>query len=150
MIPGFVISIPTFPGVIIHEAAHLLFCRIFKLAVFEVCFFRVGNPAGYVIHERTDSFAAAFFVSIGPFMVNSLLCVLFCTTAFLPVWELNVSDPLAFFFYWLVFNVLQTWQQYHIIHGRQPPPAASAVPAGPAPAPTPPRARPRSRRRRRR
>ncbi len=105
MIPGFVISIATFPGVIIHEAAHLLFCRIFKLAVFDVCFFRVGNPAGYVIHERTDSFAASFFVSMGPFLVNSLLCVVFCATAFLPVWELNVSDPLAFFFYWLGLSI---------------------------------------------
>lgn len=28
--------------------------------------------------------------------------------------------PAAFIFYWFVFNVLQTWQQYHIIHGGTP------------------------------
>ena len=43
------ISLVTFPGVIVHEAAHLPFCRLRRMPVVEVCFFRVGNPAGYVI-----------------------------------------------------------------------------------------------------
>lgn len=104
-IPGFVISFLTFPGVIVHETAHLLFCRISKLAVFEVCYFRFGNPAGYVIHEATQDFKKAFMVSMGPFFVNSVLCVLFCSAAFMPVWELEVSDPLAWFFYWLGLSI---------------------------------------------
>ena len=104
-IPGFVISWATFPGVIIHEAAHLLFCRLFKLAVFDVRFFRTGNPAGYVIHEATDDFKTAFFVSMGPFFVNTALCVLFCSAAFLPIWELKIPDPLAYFFYWLGISI---------------------------------------------
>jgi hypothetical protein len=79
-IPGFVISLATFPGVIVHEAAHLFFCKLFGLAVYDVCFFRVGNPAGYVIHEKTDDFRALFFVSMGPFVINTLLCMVFCTT----------------------------------------------------------------------
>ncbi len=101
IIPGFLISLLTFPGVIIHEAAHQLFCRIQGLAVFDVCYFRLGNPAGYVIHEETDNFRKSFFVSMGPFLINSGLCVLFCSAAFIPVWELKVFDPLAYFFYWL-------------------------------------------------
>ncbi len=105
IIPGFVISYLTFPGVIIHEAAHLLFCRLFKLAVFDVCFFRSGNPAGYVIHEVTDDFKTTFFVSMGPFFVNTALCVVFCSAAFLPVWELKIADPLAYFFYWLGISI---------------------------------------------
>jgi len=104
-IPGFVISLATFPGVIIHEAAHLFFCKLFRLAVYDVCFFRVGNPAGYVIHEKTDSFRAMFFVSMGPFVINTLLCMVFCTAAFLPVWELKIDDPLAYFFYWLGLSI---------------------------------------------
>jgi len=104
-IPGFVIAIVTFPGVIIHEAGHLFFCKLFKLQVYAVCFFRVGNPAGYVIHERTDNFTALFFVSMGPFFANTLLCVIFCMAAFLPVWELKVADPLAYFFYWLGLSI---------------------------------------------
>ena len=104
-IPGPVIAALTFPGVIIHEAAHLFFCRLFKLQVFDVCFFRFGNPAGYVVHQQIDDFKAQFFVSMGPFFVNTVLCVLFCTAAFLPVWELKVADPLAYFFYWLGLSI---------------------------------------------
>ncbi|MFY9559753.1 MAG: metalloprotease family protein [Terriglobales bacterium] len=104
-IPGFVISALTFPGVIVHETAHLFFCKLFRLAVYDVCFFRLGNPAGYVIHEKTDNFRALFFVSMGPFVINTLLCVVFCTAAFLPVWELKVDDLLAYFFYWLGLSI---------------------------------------------
>jgi hypothetical protein len=104
-IPGFVIGLLTFPGVIIHEAAHQLFCRICGLAVFDVCYFQMGNPSGYVLHEQTDDFKKTFLVSMGPFFVNSILCVLFCSAAFLPVWELKVEDPLAYFFYWLGLSI---------------------------------------------
>lgn len=104
-IPGEVISIATFPGVIVHEAAHLLFCRIFKLAVFDVCYFRVGNPAGYVVHESTDNFKASFFVGLGPFFVNTALCIFFCSAAFLPVWVFKATDPIAWFFYWLGISI---------------------------------------------
>jgi hypothetical protein len=93
-----------------HNAAHLMRhqkCRalallcLFNLAVFDVCFFRVGNPAGYVVHEKTEDFRTLFFVSMGPFFVNTFLCALFCTAAFLPVWELKANDLPAYFFYWL-------------------------------------------------
>ena len=104
-IPGPVIALLTFPGVIVHETGHFFFCQLFRLAVFDVCFFRLGNPAGYVIHERTDNFKALFFVSMGPFFVNTLLCMVFCTAAFLPVWELKTQDPLAYFFYWLGLSI---------------------------------------------
>jgi hypothetical protein len=105
IIPGFLISLVTFPGVIVHEAGHMLFCRLFGLAVFDVCFFRIGNPAGYVVHEPTRDFKQAFLVSMGPFFLNTLLCVLFCSAAFLPVWELEIADPLAYFFYWLGLSI---------------------------------------------
>ncbi|HMI53760.1 MAG TPA: hypothetical protein VK525_19755 [Candidatus Saccharimonadales bacterium] len=104
-IPGPLIAALTFPGVIIHEAGHLFFCRLFRLQVFDVCFFRFGNPAGYVIHQQTRNFTAQFFVSMGPFFANTLLCVLFCSAAFLPVWELKIVDPLAYFFYWLGLSI---------------------------------------------
>jgi hypothetical protein len=105
IIPGFLISLATFPGVVVHEAAHMLFCRLFDLAIFDVCFFRLGNPAGYVVHEPTRDFKTAFFVSMGPFFLNTLLCVVFCSAAFLPVWELEIADPLAYFFYWLGLSI---------------------------------------------
>jgi hypothetical protein len=104
-IPGQLIALATFPGVIVHEAAHLLFCRLFGLAVFQVVFFRFGNPAGYVVHQETDRFVPAFFVSLGQFLVNTALCFLFCLPAVVPIWELEVGDPLTFFFAWLGVSI---------------------------------------------
>jgi Putative zincin peptidase len=103
--PGSVIAALTFPGVIVHEAGHLFFCKLFKLQVYDVCFMRFGNPAGYVIHEKTENLKDLFFVSMGPFFANTILCVIFCTAAFLPVWELKVNDPLAYFYYWLGLSI---------------------------------------------
>jgi hypothetical protein len=91
-IPGPMVAALTFPGVIIHEFGHLFFCKLFKLKVYDVCFFRFGNPAGYVVHETTDNFTRMWFVSMGPFFANTLLCMVFCTAAFLPVWVLKVED----------------------------------------------------------
>jgi hypothetical protein len=104
-IPGFLISIATFPGVIVHEAAHMLFCRLRGLAVLDVCFFRVGNPAGYVIHEETENFNTAFLVSVGPLFVNSILCVVFCFPAFVPVRVFGRPDPISYVLLWLGISI---------------------------------------------
>ncbi len=45
-------SIVTFPGVIVHEFGHALFCFITRVRVLEICWFRLGDPLGYVIHEK--------------------------------------------------------------------------------------------------
>lgn len=73
-IPGIVVSIVTFPGVIVHELAHQLFCRWFKVPVFSVCYFRTQNPVGYVIHEPAEKAYQTLFISVGPFIINTLLC----------------------------------------------------------------------------
>lgn len=73
-IPGIVISIVTFPGVIVHELAHQLFCRWFKIPVFEVCYFRTQNPVGYVLHEPAKKTYQTVFISVGPFIINTLIC----------------------------------------------------------------------------
>ena len=104
-IPGILIALATFPGVIAHEAAHLLFCRIRKVAVFEVCYFRLGNPAGYVVHEPTDDFTTSFLIAVGPFIINSLLCVVFCFPAVLPVRVFGLSDPVSYFWIWLGVSI---------------------------------------------
>lgn len=73
-IPGILISIATFPGVIVHELAHQLFCRWFKVPVFEVCYFRTENPIGYVLHEPAEKVYQQVFISVGPFIINTALC----------------------------------------------------------------------------
>jgi hypothetical protein len=82
IIPGFIISILTFPGVIVHEMAHRFFCDVAGVRVFKVCYFRVGNPAGYVLHENTSRLGASFLITIGPLIVNTVLC---SVLTFMPV-----------------------------------------------------------------
>jgi hypothetical protein len=105
MIPGFVVAIITFPGVIVHEAAHMLFCKLRGVAVLDVCFFRIGNPVGYVLHEDIKEFGTAFLVSVGPFIINSLLCILICLPAFLPVRVFGVQNLLLYFLLWLGVSI---------------------------------------------
>jgi hypothetical protein len=105
IIPGQLISLATFPGVIVHEAAHMLFCKLRHVAILDVCFFRVGNPAGYVVHEPADRFSTSLLITFGPFLVNSLLCMLICFPAFLPVRVFGVKHPLSYFLLWLGISI---------------------------------------------
>jgi hypothetical protein len=105
IIPGFLIAIATFPGVIVHEAAHLFFCKLRRVAVFDVCYFRIGNPSGYVIHEAAESFLSAFLIAVGPFIINSFLCVLFCFPALVPLRTFNHKDPICYFLIWLGVSI---------------------------------------------
>jgi hypothetical protein len=105
MIPGILISVLTFPGVIVHEFAHLFFCKLRKVAVFEVCYFRFGNPVGYVIHENTTNFYTTFLISMGPFFVNTILCLLICIPAYFPINFFSVDHPLSYFLMWLGVSI---------------------------------------------
>ncbi|MCX7804282.1 MAG: metalloprotease family protein [Planctomycetota bacterium] len=105
IIPGFLVSVATFPGVIVHEAAHMFFCKLRRVAVLDVCFFRLGNPAGYVLHEKIEDFNTAFLVSVGPFLVNSLLCMFICFPVFVPYEAFGISDPLIMLHLWLGVSI---------------------------------------------
>ena len=104
-IPGEIISVLTFPGVIVHEFAHMFFCKVRKIAVFDACDFRFGNPAGYVVHENTDNFTTTFLVSMGPFVVNTLLCLLICLPAYMPGKFFDLDHPLSYFLIWLGVSI---------------------------------------------
>jgi len=47
------IALVTFPGIILHEWAHKFFCDRTGVPVYKTCYFRLGNPAGYV-YPRSD------------------------------------------------------------------------------------------------
>jgi hypothetical protein len=96
-IPGQLIAIVTFPGVIVHEFAHMIFCKIRGVTVFDACYFQIANPAGYVVHERTTNFTSSFLIATGPFLVNSLLCFLICFPAYVPLSYFGISHPLSYF-----------------------------------------------------
>ena len=105
LIPGQLVALATFPGVIIHEVAHMWFCKLRSVAVLDVCFFRFGNPAGYVAHEEIENFNTAFLVSVGPFIVNSLLCMVICFPAFIPMYIFKVPSPISYFLLWLGISI---------------------------------------------
>lgn len=86
-IPGAIIAAATFPGVVIHELAHQLFCRYFKIPVYEVCYFRFGNPSGYVLHGSIEKWPQHVLVSAGPFFINSLLGPLLAFSALIQAFE---------------------------------------------------------------
>jgi Putative zincin peptidase len=70
-IPGFIITWLTFPGVVIHELAHQAFCIWTGTRVIKVCYFRFGNPAGYVLHEVPSSTWKHILIGIGPLFINT-------------------------------------------------------------------------------
>src|SRR5678809_909987 len=96
-IPGIAITLLTFPGVIVHELAHQLFCRLYKVPVFKVVYFQAQNPAGYVLHEIPDNKFHSIMISVGPFFVNTILGALIALPSSLPVLEFNHSASLLDF-----------------------------------------------------
>jgi hypothetical protein len=104
-IPGQLIALATFPGVIVHEFAHMFFCKIRGVAVLDACYFRFGDPAGYVIHEKTTNFYSSFLIATGPFLVNTVLCFLICFPAYVPISYFGLEQPLSYFLMWLGVSI---------------------------------------------
>ena len=98
IIPGFLISFVTFPGVIMHELGHQVACWLSKVAVFNVKYFQFNaKTTGYVEHEKTDNPWKSLLITYGPFLLNTLAGIFFVLPmsilwayqsrrAFLPAW----------------------------------------------------------------
>jgi hypothetical protein len=86
---GWLVAIVTFPGVIIHEWAHKLFCDLAHVPVHKTLYFRLGNPAGYVVHGPVHNYGQAVLITTAPFIVNTLVAAL----AFLAA--LNITHIVA-------------------------------------------------------
>lgn len=104
-IPGWLITLITFPGVIVHEMAHQFFCRLARVAVFDVCYFRIGNPAGYVIHETPSRLSQHILICIAPFLVNSILGALVALPGAIPVMQFESGSPLHYALVWLGVSI---------------------------------------------
>lgn len=107
IIPGFLIAALTFPGVIVHEFAHQLFCRLFRVPVYDVVYFQMKNPSGYVAHEPTEKPLASFMISVGPFIVNTLLGMLIVFPAAIELFRFEVyQNILILLLGWLGISIL--------------------------------------------
>jgi hypothetical protein len=113
IIPGILIAVLTFPGVIVHELSHQLFCRICRIPVYEVKYFQIANPCGYVLHEATDDPAKNFLISMGPFFINSIAGMLIALPAaidFIYFGSLQTLQPVN-----LLLNLLLAWLGFSIL-----------------------------------
>lgn len=70
------ISTLTFPGVILHELGHKIFCHLTGVHVIKTCLFRFGNPCGYVKYSAPDRYIQSFFVAVGPLITNTAFALL--------------------------------------------------------------------------
>lgn len=105
-IPGFIISLATFPGVIIHELGHFIFCKIRKVTVYDVKFFQLNwNTAGYVIHEEPEDFTSTLLISIGPLLINTILCLVVAAPVAVPFYLFGQRNLLIYFYLWLGVSI---------------------------------------------
>lgn len=95
-IPGVLIALFTFPGVIVHEIAHRFFAELTGVPVYAVRYFQFGNPSGYVIHGKSQNLMQAFFISVGPLIINTILCAAITIAAIYP---------------WIIFEAQLTTQE---------------------------------------
>ena len=100
-IPGWLISMLTFPGVILHEWSHEFFCRRLGVAVLDVKYFRFGEKvAGYVLHEAPKTYKQTFWISIGPLLVNSFFAIILSFVAT----QIVSGGWLWYIFLWLAIS----------------------------------------------
>jgi len=102
---GCLLSLLTFPGVIIHELGHLLFCRLFGISVAKVCLFRFGNPAGYVLHGEPDNAVQHLFVTFGPFFANTVLGAAIAAPVTIPLRDIHPLLPWQYVLLWLGISI---------------------------------------------
>lgn len=69
------------PGVILHELSHHVLCLLSGVRVHKVVYFRMGNPAGFVVHEEPELYRQIFAIVAGPFFLNSMASVVLLNLA---------------------------------------------------------------------
>jgi hypothetical protein len=83
----------------------MIFCKLRNVAVFDACYFQFENPQGFVKHERTSNFTTTFLISMGPFFVNTLLCLLICIPTYLPIKFFGIENLFSYFMIWLGVSI---------------------------------------------
>lgn len=97
---GWIIALITFPGIIMHELAHRLLCDLAGVPVYKVCYFRLGNPPGYVVHGSINSYWQALLISTAPLTLNTVIAFILFALA------LTVTHGVAgYVLYWLGISI---------------------------------------------
>jgi Putative zincin peptidase len=72
----YILSYATFPGVITHEFAHAWACRRMGVRVIKVCYLRLGNPPGYVLHGRPATALQHIVIATAPLFISTFLALI--------------------------------------------------------------------------
>jgi hypothetical protein len=99
-IPWWLVSIVTFPWIVIHEWAHKKYCDRTWVKVLEVVYFQIWNPAWYVIHEEPKEYNQTFRISIWPLIINSIVTLSLSYFATQTI----VDSSLYLFLFWLALS----------------------------------------------
>jgi hypothetical protein len=106
-IPGILIALFTFPGVIMHEFGHKVLCDLMGVKVRKVVYFRLtlDKVPGYVIHDDVKNFRQAFFIVVGPLIVGTLSALLMFYVNILSPFLIEgiLSEYVSIFSAWLGF-----------------------------------------------
>lgn len=108
IIPGPVIAFISFPGVIVHEIAHRFFADLLHVPVYKIKYFQLGEKtAGYVEHGEIKTTWQAFWICVGPFVINSLLCMVLTLPLAYHFFLLDAKapNPFVYFMGWLGLSI---------------------------------------------
>lgn len=84
IIPGGLIALATFPGVMMHELSHYLMCRLFSVHVSEIKLFSLKPahftfssevPLGWVSHTIPKKYYQTVLISSAPIVFNTIVAV---------------------------------------------------------------------------
>jgi hypothetical protein len=103
-----ILSYMTFPGVIVHEFAHAWACRRMGVRVIKVCYLRLGNPLGYVLHGRPATALQHIIIATAPFFVATFLSLIISCAAgafFVSHAAVDYQDAILALSLWLSFSV---------------------------------------------
>ena len=105
-IRSYLLSLLTFPGVVLRQAIHAGLCRLLGVKVLDVRYFRADTPAGYVLHEMPKRLGTGLLIALGPLLLHSLLCLALCGPALVSFKFYDESvDAASYFQLWLGLSI---------------------------------------------
>ena len=103
MIPGQIVSLLSFMGVIVHEWAHQIACRVFGVRVLSVKYFSLSG--GHVIHDKVSQPLASICIALAPLVVNTTVAIICgCILAAMSYWQID-SAPLKILIIYLGITI---------------------------------------------
>lgn len=103
----YIVSYITFPGVVAHEYAHAWACKRLGIRIHKVCYLRLGNPLGYVLHDAPAYAVQHILVAVAPFFVSTVLALAAslsaCALARSPLFP-ETRDSVTLVAAWLSFS----------------------------------------------